>query len=142
MPYTYKYPRPAVTVDIIVFTDEEVLLIQRKYKPFENHWALPGGFLDMDETPEQAALRELKEETGLEFHQLTQFKTFGALDRDPRHRTISIVYYAFFKGQKSEVKAADDAALARWFAWKELPELAFDHKEILNEFINDKRFHD
>lgn len=142
MPYTYKYPRPAVTVDIIVFTDEEVLLIQRKYKPFQNHWALPGGFLDLDETPEQAALRELKEETDLELHHLTQFKTFGALDRDPRHRTISIAYYAFFNGQKSEIKAADDAANAQWSAWNELPELAFDHKEILNEFINDKRFHD
>jgi 8-oxo-dGTP diphosphatase len=96
---------------------------------------LPGGFLDMDETPEQAALRELKEETSIELQKITQFKTYGALDRDPRHRTISIVFYALFQGRKNEVKAADDAAQAQWFAWKELPELAFDHGAILNEFF-------
>jgi 8-oxo-dGTP diphosphatase len=94
--YTYKYPRAALTTDAIVFAKEEgstfVLLIERGHEPFKNKWALPGGFIEMEETLEQACIRELEEETGLKVGQMAQFKTYDAIDRDPRHRTISVVH--------------------------------------------------
>ncbi|SMO78654.1 8-oxo-dGTP diphosphatase [Saccharicrinis carchari] len=136
MSFSYQYPRPAVTVDIVLVTTDDpakILLIQRKHPPFEGEWALPGGFLDMDEDLHTAALRELQEETGIENLALNQFKTFGAVDRDPRGRTISVVFYAFIPRCK-ETLAGDDASKAEWFELSKLPQLAFDHNNILNEF--------
>jgi len=134
MPYTYKYPRPAVTVDIAVLKKNgngfEILLIKRKFDPFANMWALPGGFVDMDETIEAAASRELFEETNLSGIQLEQFHVFSELDRDPRGRTISVVFIGFHTDQQ-EVIAKDDAKEACWYPLNELPELAFDHGEII-----------
>jgi 8-oxo-dGTP diphosphatase len=136
--YSYKYPRPAITVDAIVDAKikgiHHVLLIQRGLEPFKGKWALPGGFVEMDELLETACKRELKEETGLEVKTMTQFKAFDSIERDPRHRTISIVFYVVIPDRK-EVKGTDDASRAEWFPVDELPELAFDHKDILAEFF-------
>ncbi|MDO8930289.1 MAG: NUDIX hydrolase, partial [Bacteroidota bacterium] len=94
--HTYSYPRPAVTVDAILISKQNsVLLIERGREPFKGKWALPGGFIDMDEPLETACIRELEEETGIRITLLKQFKAFGAVDRDPRHRTISVIFYAF-----------------------------------------------
>lgn len=137
--YTYAYPRPAVTVDAVVFRkvseNIEVLLIQRGHHPFQGMWACPGGFIDMQETPEDAAIRELEEETGLNNVELFQFHTYGAINRDPRHRTIAIAYAGFLSNNLFEVKGGDDAAEARWFHIKQLPELAFDHDQIVADAI-------
>lgn len=133
--YIYKYPRPSLTVDAVVFMKEgdtlKILLIKRKNPPFENCWALPGGFVDMDETLEVAVARELKEETGLDNVELRQLATFGAVERDPRGRTVSVVYFGITNINNSEVKGNDDAADAIWFDIKKLPDLAFDHEEII-----------
>src|SRR5689334_21559916 len=115
--YTYKYPRPAVTVDIVVVTDEDkprVLLIRRKHDPYAGKWAIPGGFVDMDETLEDAARRELLEETGVRVKRMEQLSTFGDPGRDPRGRTISIVYLTRVRPQELRPKAADDAAEVGW----------------------------
>ena len=137
--YTYKYPRPALTVDAIVYFYDEnstsVLLIERGREPFKGKWALPGGFVNIDELLETACKRELKEETGLEMKRMEQFKTYDAIDRDPRHRTISVVYSAELP-QKAAVKGGDDAAHAKWFPVNNLPELAFDHSKILSDFFS------
>ena len=137
--YTYKYPRAALTTDAIVFVKEEnttlVLLIERGHEPFKGKWALPGGFIEMDETLEQACIRELEEETGLKVQQMTQFKTFDAIDRDPRHRTISVVHSVQLK-EKQPVKGGDDAAHAKWFSIDNLPQLGFDHDQILSAFFS------
>ena len=136
--YTYNYPRAALTVDAIAFVKEGhtffVLLIERGREPFKNKWALPGGFIEMDETLETACKRELLEETGLAVEKMTQFKTYDAIDRDPRHRTISVIYYTELD-EKKQVKGGDDATRAGWFDISDLPELAFDHKQILEEFF-------
>lgn len=136
--YTYQYPRAALTVDAIVYVKNEfqtfVLLIQRGREPFKNKWALPGGFIEMNETLEVACKRELKEETGLVVDKMTQFKTYDAIERDPRHRTVSVAYFAGLE-KKENVKGADDAVLAKWFPVNSLPELAFDHKQIINDFF-------
>lgn len=139
MSFTYEYPRPALTVDVILVTQEDipsVLLIQRKHNPFEGKWAFPGGFLDMDEDLKTAALRELEEETNVSNIKVTQFKTYGTIDRDPRGRTVSVVFYAFIKG-KLKTNAGDDASKAEWFKLNEIPKLAFDHDLIMNEFCNE-----
>ena len=134
MNYTYPYPRPAVTVDAILISPEKsVLLIERGSEPYKGKWALPGGFIDMDEPLEAACRRELLEETGLRVGELTQFRAYGAVDRDPRGRTISVIFYAF-TGEESVASAGDDAAKAKWFPLDQLPELAFDHQQILEEF--------
>ncbi len=136
MSYTYEYPRPAVTVDVILITKEavpNVLLIQRKNDPHKNKWAFPGGFLDMDEDLITAAARELKEETEIDFQNLIQFKTYGNPNRDPRGRTISVVFYAF-TDKRIEAKGMDDAKDAQWFPLNNIPKLAFDHDIIINEF--------
>ncbi len=135
--HTYKYPRPALTVDALVLKKEtaEVLLIQRGIEPFKDKWALPGGFVDMDELLETACLRELEEETGLKLDSLSQFKTYDAVDRDPRHRTISVVFCGFAE-KDAEVKGGDDASQAAWFKIDQLPELAFDHSSIIAEFFS------
>ena len=131
--YCYKYPHPAVTTDCVIFGFDgerlQVLLVERGIEPYKGRWAFPGGFLKMDETAEEGALRELKEETGLEGAYMEQFHTFSAPERDPRERVITIAYYALVKIQ--EVKGGDDAASARWFPLDEIPSLAFDHDYIL-----------
>lgn len=135
--YCYKYPRPAVTADCIVFTKErtpKVLLIERGSDPFKGCWAFPGGFLDMDETTDECAIRELKEETGLEVMRVQPIGTYSKVDRDPRGRTITVAYLAVIESPM-EVKGQDDAAKAQWFPIDELPELAFDHDEIMRDAL-------
>ena len=136
--YTYKYPRAALTVDAIVYVKSEpttfVLLIERGREPYKNKWALPGGFVDLDETLEKACIRELEEETGLQVEKMQQFRAYDAINRDPRHRTISVVYSVQLKEQKPVI-GNDDAAQAKWFPINDLPELAFDHAEILADFF-------
>ncbi|WP_297086153.1 NUDIX hydrolase [uncultured Draconibacterium sp.] len=136
--YTYTYPRAALTVDAIVFVKKQnsvsVLLIERGREPFKNKWALPGGFIDMDETLEASCIRELKEETGLELDAMKQFRAYDAINRDPRHRTISVVFAAQLSKEQAVV-GSDDAAQARWFSINELPELAFDHAQILADYF-------
>jgi len=141
MIYTYAYPRPAVTVDIIVFKPEEnnILLIERKNEPFKNMWALPGGFVDIDEEIELSAYRELQEETSIEDIKLFQFRAYGAVDRDPRGRTISIVYYGQLENKRQKVSAGDDAKNLRWHSLENLPQMAFDHNQIIRDFINYKK---
>lgn len=140
MPYTYEYPRPAVTLDVVVVAGTEgpplVLLIRRGRAPFKDQWALPGGFLDMEEDLMDGALRELKEETGLSLSGLVQFATYGSPGRDPRGRTVSVVYSCRLPGPPPDVLGGDDAAQAAWFPWDKLPSLAFDHDRILHDFFN------
>ncbi len=135
MSYTYEYPHPAVTVDCVVFglddDDLKVLLIQRDIDPFEGKWAFPGGFVEIDEPLEKAALRELKEETGLNKIFLEQLYTFGKPDRDPRERVISVAFFALANIRDHRIKAATDARNAAWFDVKNIPALAFDHQNIL-----------
>ena len=133
--YCYKYPHPSVTTDCVIFgfdgTKLSVLLIERGVEPYKDRWALPGGFLKMNEDADTGAKRELKEETGLEGAYIQQFYTFTAPERDPRERVITIAYYALVRMQ--DVKGGDDAADARWFALDEVPQLAFDHDRILRK---------
>src|SRR4051812_36902934 len=135
MPYTYEYPHPAVTVDGVVFgydeADLKVLLIQREQAPYKSRWALPGGFVGIHEGLEEAARRELEEETGITRLYLEQLYTFGAPKRDPRERVISVAYYALIKLADHAVRAADDARNVAWFRVADLPPLAFDHDEII-----------
>jgi len=137
MEYTYKYPRPSVTADCVVITNEsqpKVLLIQRGNDPFKGQWAFPGGFMDMDETTEQCAIRELEEETGLVVSDLHQIGAYSKVDRDPRGRTISVAYLAIID-KPVIVHGQDDAAKAEWFLLSALPELAFDHADIMKDAI-------
>lgn len=137
--YIYAYPRPAVTVDCLVLrglpASPEILLIQRKKSPFRGQWALPGGFIEIDEELKAAAARELREETGLSGLELRQFRTYGRPDRDPRGRTISVVYAARYNGSASALKAGDDAAETAWFNLRQLPPLAFDHGTIIADAL-------
>lgn len=131
--YHYKYPHPSVTTDCVIFGFDgsrlNVLLVQRGVEPFKGCWAFPGGFVKMDESCEEGALRELKEETGLEPAFVEQFHAFSDPKRDPRERVITIAYYALVRLQN--VVGGDDAAQARWFPVDEVPQLAFDHDLIL-----------
>jgi 8-oxo-dGTP diphosphatase len=133
--YTYKYPHPAVTVDGVVFgyddADLKVLLIQRQQAPHKAKWALPGGFVGIDEALEDAARRELEEETGIAELYLEQLYTFGNPKRDPRERVISVAYYALVTLADHAVRAASDAKNVAWFPLAKLPPLAFDHDEII-----------
>lgn len=140
MPYTYEYPRPALTVDCVIFGLDEsrelkVLLIERANEPFKGQWALPGGFVDMDEGLEKAALRELQEETGVTNVFIEQLYTFGTPERDPRGRVVSVAYYALVNLVKHPVHAASDANNAKWFKIEDIPSLAFDHSSILSVAI-------
>ncbi len=135
MAHTYEYPRPALTVDAVVFgldeTDLKVLLIQRDLEPFAGRWALPGGFVHVDECLEDAVRRELEEETGIRNVFLEQLYTFGDVRRDPRERIVSVAHYALVKLSDHRVQAATDARSAAWFAVDDVPKLAFDHDRIL-----------
>ncbi|MDD6623695.1 MAG: NUDIX domain-containing protein [Bacteroides sp.] len=139
--YCYKYPHPAVTTDCVIFgfdgSELQVLLIERGIEPFKGKWAFPGGFLNMDETAGEGALRELKEETGLENAYIEQFNTYSDPGRDPRERVITIAHYALVRIQ--EVKGGDDAAKAQWFPIDEVPQLAFDHDKILRDAMRKLR---
>ena len=139
--YHYKYPHPSVTTDCVVFGYDglrlNVLLIERGADPFKGHWAFPGGFLNIDESAQQGAKRELFEETGLRDAYIRQFHTFSAVNRDPRERVISIAYYALVR--ISEVKGGDDAAKAQWFPLDSVPPLAFDHEMMLRMAIKELR---
>ena len=141
MPFTYNYPRPALTVDCVVFGFDadsaqtvegiQVLLIQRNLAPYAGQWSLPGGFVQIEESVDAAALRELQEETGVNDIFLEQLYTFGALGRDPRERVVSVAYYALINLQAHPLQAATDASAARWFSLAKIPSLGFDHAEIL-----------
>ena len=139
--YHYKYPHPSVTTDCVIFgfdgTKLRVLLVERGNEPFKGRWAFPGGFLQMDESAETGALRELQEETGLKGAYIRQFHTFSDPNRDPRERVLTIAYYALVRMQ--EVKGGDDAAKAAWFALGEVPSLAFDHDLILRMALKELR---
>jgi len=139
MAYTYEYPRPAVTVDSVVFSrfphDWKVLLIRRGNPPFKDFWALPGGFVEMDEKLVESAMRELEEETGLSGIHLEQFRAYGDPGRDPRGRTVGVIFYGFTHHEASKVTGGDDAAEACWFSIRDFPELAFDHGIILTDLI-------
>jgi 8-oxo-dGTP diphosphatase len=139
MTYTYEYPHPAVTVDACLFTILEsrmsLLLIRRGIEPFRDCWALPGGFVQIDEDLATAAKRELEEETGATGFYLEQLQTFGAVDRDPRERVISVAYFALAPADHIALSADTDASAAAWFAVEALPELAFDHDEIVQTAI-------
>lgn len=135
MAYTYDYPHPAVTVDVVLFTirddDLKALLIQRAQEPFEGSWALPGGFVGIGESLRRAAWRELREETGVHAGYIEQLHTFGRPGRDPRERVITVAYLALLPSDRLEPVAASDAKDAKLFSLKNLPDLAFDHANIL-----------
>ncbi|MEE4178100.1 MAG: NUDIX hydrolase [Bacteroides sp.] len=134
MEYTYAYPRAAITADAVILKEIEeqtmVLLIQRASPPFQGMWALPGGFMDMDETLEECAARETEEETGLKGLDFIQIGAFSAIDRDPRHRTITVAFLAR-ANESHHPKAGSDASNTRWFPLNDLPPLAFDHGKII-----------
>lgn len=131
--YIYEYPRPAMTTDCVVVgfdgSQLKILLIERGIEPYKGMWALPGGFIQENETAEDCATRELKEETGLQVTTLKQLQLFSTVDRDPRGRVITMAFYALVRSQK--VLGGDDAAKAQWFDIDKLPSLAFDHQEII-----------
>ncbi len=139
MSYTYEFPRPTVTADAIVFRKKggkpEVLLVQRANSPFKGMWAIPGGFIEMDEPLETSAARELEEETGITGVELQQFHTYGDVDRDPRHRTITVAYTGMLNDEGMNAKANDDAADCRWFDIELIPQLGFDHNTIIADAI-------
>lgn len=136
MSYTYEYPRPSVTVDLVIFTiadnDLKVLLIRRGTEPFKGRWALPGGFVEIGESLEKAAARELKEEAGVTNVYLEQLFTFGEPKRDPRGRVISVSYFALVDAGRQRIRAASDATEAEWHSVFNSSKLAFDHKKILD----------
>jgi 8-oxo-dGTP diphosphatase len=133
------YPRPSVTVDLVIFTiaedDLKVLLIRRGQEPFKGRWALPGGFVEIDESLERAAARELKEEVGVTNVYLEQLFTFGEPKRDPRGRVISVSYFALVDAERQRIVASSDAADAQWRSVFDAPKLAFDHARILDTAV-------
>lgn len=136
--YCYKYPHPAVTTDCVIFGFDgcslNILLIRRGIEPFKDHWAFPGGFLNIGESAEDGALRELREETGVSDAYIEQFHTYSDPKRDPRERVITIAFIALIRIQN--VSGGDDAAEARWFPVDKVPQLAFDHDLILRDALN------
>ena len=131
-----RYERPSVTVDVVIFSlldnDLQVLLVKRKYAPFAGFWAIPGGFVRLDESLEDAAARELAEETGVTGVFIEQLYTFGNPHRDPRTRVITVAYFALVPHDAINHRPGDDASEIGWFSMNHLPELAFDHQEILD----------
>lgn len=140
MPHTYDHPRMAVAADVALFAGAadrpDVLLIERRKPPFAGKWALPGGFVDMNETIAAAAARELAEETGVETVDLQFVAYFDALDRDPRGRTLSLAFWGWLGRDPVTLKPADDAADARWFPTGDLPPMAFDHRDIVTRALS------
>jgi len=144
-PHTYDYPRPAMTVDPVIFTLREdslqVLLVQRGEPPFAGSWALPGGFVRLEESLEEAALRELSEETGLTEAYLEQLYTYGEPERDPRGRVVTVAYFALIPADAPvRMEGGSDAAQARWFPVDQLPHLAFDHAQIVTYALRRLRY--
>jgi 8-oxo-dGTP diphosphatase len=137
--YSYRYPRAALSVDAIVFVKDPfyVLLIRRGREPYKGKWALPGGFVEMNELLEESCIRELKEETGLSLKEMQQFKVYDSINRDPRGRTISVVYFAELVSP-FKAEAGDDADLAGWFSFFALPPMAIDHQQIVLDFFNER----
>ena len=139
MAHTYQYPHPAVTVDACLFTilDDQlkILLIKRGLDPYKGDWAIPGGFVHMDESLDQAVQRELQEETGATGFNFEQFGTFGQVDRDPRERVITVAYFALAPAEHVTLKADTDADEAAWFPISALPDLAFDHAGIIDKAV-------
>ncbi|VAW71229.1 hypothetical protein MNBD_GAMMA10-333 [hydrothermal vent metagenome] len=133
--YQYQYPHPALTTDIVIFTIRDgqlkLLLIRRGIEPYKGKWALPGGFVSLDEDLETAARRELREETGICDVYLEQLYTFGDIARDPRERVITVSYYALIASDLISLQASTDAQAVGWFSLDELPSLAFDHHTIV-----------
>ena len=142
--YTYEYPHPAVTTDCVVFGFDgkslSILLIQRGIDPFKGSWALPGGFVGMEETIEADVYRELREETGVENIYIEQLQSFSAVDRDPRERVITMAFIAFVRQNDYQVIGGTDASKAQWFKLDELPPLAFDHQEIISVALQKLRW--
>ena len=137
--YTYDYEKPSVTADLAVLRlveTPEILLVQRKDPPFEGMWALPGGFMEMEETLEEAARRELTEETGIKAGEMIRFDTYDKPGRDPRGRTITQVFVMIWKEVMGIPQAGSDAKTIAWYGLSELPELAFDHDLIIRDVIN------
>ena len=139
--YCYQYPHPAVASDCVVFgfdgNDLKILLIQRNNDPHKGKWAFPGGFMEIDETADQGALRELEEETGLVLKHVKQVYTSSTVDRDPRERILSVVYYTL--SRVAEVTGTDDAANAQWFSLNAIPPLAFDHAMLMKKALKKLR---
>jgi len=140
-----RYEKPSVTVDIVIFTikdnDLKILLVKRGIEPFKNMWAIPGGFVRIEESLEEAAKRELEEETSVRADYLEQLYTFGEVNRDPRGRVITVAYFALIKSEKiSKLKATADVIEAKWFSAFKLPKLAFDHEKILEYAIKRLRW--
>lgn len=139
MSFTYKYPRPSVTVDCFVLNianhQLNLLLVKRKNDPYKGKWALPGGFVDLDENLADAAIRELKEETGFDHQEFEQLGAFGEVNRDPRGRTISVVFYTIININEASITGSDDADEAKWVWLGEAKNMAFDHDLIVNTAI-------
>lgn len=138
MSYTYEYPHAALTTDCVIFGYDgqamHVLLVERGLDPYKGYWALPGGFMQIDETVEQCAMRELREETGLEGDIfLEQFHVYSDVHRDVRERVVTVAFLALVGKSDYTLVAGDDAANAEWFLWNELPPLAFDHRDIIRD---------
>ncbi len=135
--YEYKYPHPSITADAVVFGYDgkalHLLLIERGLEPYKGSWALPGGFMKIDETIEQCAMRELSEETGVKNIYLEQFHVFSSVRRDPRERVVTVAFFALVRKSDYRLIASDDAARALWFEIDELPPLAFDHYDIVEK---------
>ncbi len=142
--YSYKYPHPALTTDCVVFGFDgsglNLLLVERGLKPYKGKWSLPGGFVRIDETLEEGALRELREETGVMDIYIEQLQAFSRVDRDPRERVVTVAFLAFVRQEGYEVIAGDDAAKAQWFPVDMLPDLAFDHSEIVRVALDKLRW--
>jgi 8-oxo-dGTP diphosphatase len=132
----HNFSKPSVTVDMVIYTIQEndlkILLVKRGIEPFKDKWALPGGFVRIDESLEDAAKRELQEETGVKDVYLEQLYSFGEIERDPRGRVITIAYIALVNSEKVALKSTTDVSEAQWFSVKKIPQIAFDHKKILD----------